>query len=433
MSRLVLRHARHPGDIAVVDGRIAAIGNIAASPGDQVLRCDGAIITPGLVNAHEHLFQRLARGRAVDAATWDWLAQLWSVFARMTVDDIALAAEVALAELALSGTTLVADHHYLVPYGDDSGFDQIAAAARRIGVRICIARGAVDRPPDDGGLALAPAHMVEETDACLAAMAELAGRVHDGDRVSLALAPTSLAVATPTLIAGAADLAQRLGLGLHTHLGEVRREIDACVARHRIRPLELLEEAGWLQGRAWIAHGIHLDADERQRLATTSTGTAHCPSSNARLGAGSCAVADLRARGVAVGLGADGCAANELGVLSEARLAVYIARLRDGSAAALSARDALDIATAGGARCVSRPELGRLDVGAPADLAVWPADDLQDIADAEGALVLGPDRRVRHLLVGGDIIVRDGDLQTFDLEPATAQLNARAVELWERR
>ncbi len=428
-GRVLLRGARSPGDIAVQGGRISALGEVAARSGDTVLDCDGALVTAGLVNTHHHLYQWATRGRATACDLFGWLTTLYPVWGRLSVQDAASAALVGLGELALSGATTVSDHHYVVPHGDDEIFDAIAGAARAVGVRLHLCRGSMDLGESAGGLP--PDSIVENIDAILASTEAVVARLHDGDRVSIAVAPCSPFSVTTDLMRESAALARRLGLRLHTHLAETLDEERDCLARFGVRPLQLMEQLGWLADDVWYAHGIHFDADEIRRVGAARTGVAHCPSSNARLAAGICPVRELLDAGAPVGLGVDGPASNEMGVLlPELRQALYFARQRAGRPDVLSPAGALALGTAGGADCLGRPDLGRLEVGAPADLAVWPVADLADIPDPVDGLVLGPDRRVRHLLVGGDVVARDGSLCGIDLDRAHADLATRAGALW---
>ncbi|GHH63647.1 hydroxyatrazine ethylaminohydrolase [Streptosporangium violaceochromogenes] len=428
MNRLVLRGARHPGDIAVAGDRIVAVGRVDKRPGDRVLRCDGDIVTAGLVNTHHHLFQWLTRGLAVDTGFFTWLRSLYPLWSRITADDLRAAARLGLARLALSGATTVADHHYLVLNGDDSVFHVLAETAREVGVRLHIARGMVDRGESAGGLA--PDMMAEPVDAALASAEQLIDDLHDGDRVAVALAPASPLSASREMFRAAAELADHRAVRLHTHLAEDPAERERCRALHGLTPIELLEETGWLTASTWIAHAVHLDTDEIRRLGSHGVGVAHCPGSNSRLGDGICPVVDLVAAGVPVGLGVDGAASHEAGTLfPEMRLALYLARQRAGRPDALTTREALTLATLGGARCLGRDDLGRLEPGAAADIAVWPGDDLSDIADPVAALILGPERRVRHLLVAGEPVVSEGHLLTVDVRAAQADVAARARRL----
>ena len=428
--RLVLRGARHPGDVAVADGRIVAVGTVPAEPGDEVVRCEGDVVTAGLVNTHHHLYQWMTRGRAVGCNLFDWLVELYPVWGRLSVEDVRAAALVGLGELAATGCTTASDHHYLVPRGDDAVFDAIVDAAGEVGLRLHLSRGSMDLGESLGGLP--PDHVVEDRDAILASTESVITRHHDGEMVHVTVAPCSPFSVTPGLMVESAELARRHGLRLHTHLCETVEEQEHCLERFGRRPVEMLDEWGWVGDDVWLAHGIHIDDGEMARLGTAGTGVAHCPSSNARVAAGMCRVTDLRAAGCPVGLGVDGVASNEVGGLfGELRQALYTARLRELRPDALMPADVVEMGTRGGARCLGLDDLGSVQVGMRADLAVWPGDDLGDIADALPALVLGPDRRVRHLFVEGRAVVADGLLLGTDLAEAHRGLAGRARRLWE--
>ncbi|MEC8982587.1 MAG: 8-oxoguanine deaminase [Actinomycetota bacterium] len=428
--RLVLRGARHPGDVAVADGRIVAVGTVPAEPGDEVVRCEGDVVTAGLVNTHHHLYQWMTRGRAVGCNLFDWLVELYPVWGRLSVEDVRAAALVGLGELATTGCTTASDHHYLVPRGDDTVFDAIVDAAGEVGLRLHLSRGSMDLGESLGGLP--PDHVVEDRDAILASTESVIARHHDGEMVHVTVAPCSPFSVTPGLMVESAELARRHGLRLHTHLCETVEEQEHCLERFGRRPVEMLDEWGWVGDDVWLAHGIHIDDGEMARLGTAGTGVAHCPSSNARVAAGMCRVTDLRAAGCPVGLGVDGVASNEVGGLfGELRQALYTARLRELRPDALMPADVVEMGTRGGARCLGLDDLGSVQVGMRADLAVWPGDDLGDIADALTALVLGPDRRVRHLFVEGRAVVADGLLLGTDLAEAHRGLAGRARRLWE--
>ena len=428
--RLVLRGARHPGDVAVADGRIVAVGTVPAEPGDEVVRCEGDVVTAGLVNTHHHLYQWMTRGRAVGCNLFDWLVELYPVWGRLSVEDVRAAALVGLGELAATGCTTASDHHYLVPRGDDAVFDAIVDAAGEVGLRLHLSRGSMDLGESLGGLP--PDHVVEDRDAILASTESVIARHHDGEMVHVTVAPCSPFSVTPGLMVESAELARRHGLRLHTHLCETVEEQEHCLERFGRRPVEMLDEWGWVGDDVWLAHGIHIDDGEMARLGAAGTGVAHCPSSNARVAAGMCRVTDLRAAGCPVGLGVDGVASNEVGGLfGELRPALYTARLRELRPDALMPADVVEMGTRGGARCLGLDDVGSVQVGMRADLAVWPGDDLGDIADALTALVLGPDRRVRHLFVDGRAVVADGLLSGTDLAEAHRDLAGRARRLWE--
>jgi cytosine/adenosine deaminase-related metal-dependent hydrolase len=416
--------------VAIVDGRIVGVGTIASEPGDEVVRCDGDIITAGLVNTHHHLYQWMTRGRAVGCDLFGWLVELYPVWGRLSVDDVRAAALVGLGELAATGCTTASDHHYLVPRGDDTVFDAIVDAARQVGIRLHLSRGSMDLGESRGGLP--PDHVVEDRDAILASTESVIARHHDGEMVHVTVAPCSPFSVTSGLMVESAELARRHGLRLHTHLCETVEEQEHCLERFGRRPVEMLDEWGWLGDDVWLAHGIHIDDDEMARLGSAGTGVAHCPSSNARMAAGMCRVTDLRAAGCPVGLGVDGVASNEVGGLfGEMRQALYTARLRELRPDALMPADVLEMGTLGGARCLGMDDVGSLEVGMRADLAVWPGDDIADIADALTALVLGPDRRVRHLFVDGRTVVVDGEVAGTDLAAAHRDLAARSRRLWD--
>lgn len=427
--RTVLRGARWPGDVAFEDGVITAVGVVPALDGDVVVDCSGDVITAGLVNTHHHFYQWLTRGWAVDSTLFGWLQTLYPVWARLSPEDVEAASAVALAELALSGCTTAADHHYLVPGGDDSVFDAIVAAARRIGIRVHVARGSMDLGESSGGLP--PDSVVEDLDAILASTVDVHSRLHDGTSVVVTVAPCSPFSVTRELMVESAALARRLGLRLHTHLAETLDEERDSLARFGVRPLELLDSLGWIADDVWVAHGIHFSDSEVLRLGVARTGVAHCPSSNSRLGAGVARVADLVAAGAPVGLGVDGVASNEVGgLLPELRQATYLARLRSLDPSSFGPRDALALATSGGAACLGRSDIGALKVGLRADVVVWPGDDIGDVLDPLAGLVLGPDRRARHVLVDGEYVVRDGALLGADLSALRSELTRRARRLW---
>ncbi len=428
-ARLVIRGARWPGDIAVRDGLIEAVGSVQPEPGDDVLRVDGDIVTAGLVNTHHHLYQWATRGWAVDDNLFGWLTTLYPVWSRLGPDDVHAAALVGLSELALSGCTTAADHHYIVPRGDDSVFDRLADAAGQVGVRLHLARGSMDLGESDGGLP--PDSVVEDTDKILASTEQVHARLHDGERIVVTVAPCSPFTVTPRLMTESAALARRLGLRMHTHLAETLDEERDTLARYGVRPVELMQQFGWIADDVWLAHGIHFDDAEIALLGATGTGVAHCPSSNARLGSGICRVSDLTAAGAPVGLGVDGVASNEAGGLfTEIRQALFASRQRTGEPASMGVADALDLATRGGARCLGRDDIGALEPGKRADIAIWPGDDVQDIPDPVAALALGPDRKVRHLLVQGEAVVTDGELTGVDLRAARHELARRSRGLW---
>jgi cytosine/adenosine deaminase-related metal-dependent hydrolase len=428
------------GHVVCAGGRIAAIGT-GPAPGvpGGARRIDGRgkLATPGLVNCHHHLYQHATRGYAQQATLFEWLTALYPVWAHIDGEIVDAAARAALAALARSGCTTTTDHHYIFPRGAGDLLAVEIDAARAIGLRFHPCRGAMDLGQRRGGLP--PDAIVEERDAILAACSDAIDRFHDpapGAMVRIALAPTSPFSVTAELMAETAELARARGVRLHTHLAETDDEEEFCLERFGKRPLEYLDSLGWLGDDVWLAHCVHLDGGEAQRMGSTGTGVAHCPTSNGRLGAGIAPVAALLAAGAPVGLGVDGAASNECGELvDELRAALVVARA-SGGPTALTARQALELATRHGARCLGREdELGHLSVGALADVALWDLDEagFAGIADPVAALAFGPTRHVDALLVGGELVVEDGELRTADpvtlargLERASARMREAA-------
>ncbi len=369
----------HPGGWVLVEGaRIAAVG--AGEEPDHEARVDlgGAVVTPGLVNTHHHLYQTLTRARAQQADLFTWLRELYPVWAGIDAEAEYAAARTGLAELALSGCTTVFDHHYVFPRGRDGILEAEVQAAREVGVRIVASRGSMDLGVSDGGLP--PDELVEEIDAVLAETERLHGALHEagpGARVQIAVAPCSPFSVTGRLMEESAALARRLGLVLHTHLAETVEEEAYCRELYGCSPVEYLDRLGWLDGDVWCAHCVHLSDDEVARFGRSGTGVAHCPTSNLRLGAGVAPVRALRDAGVRVGLGVDGSASNERSDLfMEVKQALLVARGRGGGEA-MTAREALRLATRGGAEVLRRDDIGALEPGKQADLAVWRTDGLE--------------------------------------------------------
>jgi cytosine/adenosine deaminase-related metal-dependent hydrolase len=421
--------AEHARGHLVVDGAwITAVGPGPAPELPGAARVDGrgCLATPGLVNCHHHLSQWITRGMAQQATLFEWLVELYPVWARLDAELEHDAARAALAALALSGCSTASDHHYVFPR---SGGDLLAAeveAAREVGVRFHPCRGSMDLGRSRGGLP--PDEVVEDRDEILAATEAAIDRHHDAapdSMLRIAVAPCSPFSATGELMRESAALARRRGVRLHTHLAETADEEAFCRERFGCAPAEYLDELGWLADDVWLAHCVHLDALAIRRFGVTGTGVAHCPSSNARLGAGIAPAADLLAAGAPVGLGVDGAASNEAGqLLPEVRQALLAARLRGGPRA-LTARQALAMGTIGGARCLGREaELGSLEPGKLADVALWRLDGLghAGIEDPVAALVLGPPAALELLLVGGRPVVERGVLGTAP----EAEIAARA-------
>jgi cytosine/adenosine deaminase-related metal-dependent hydrolase len=439
------------GHIVVSSGRITAVGAgpapAAARDGARRVDGTGCLATPGLVNTHHHLFQWLTQGRAQQSVLFDWLTELYPVWARIDPGHVRAAATAGLGWLALSGCSTSTDHHYIFPPkrpaagpgGGDALAAEIAAAAA-VGLRFHPCRGSMDLGRSAGGLP--PDEIVEDPDDALAATAEAIGRFHDpspGAMVRVAVAPCSPFSVSQQLMREMAELARRLGVRMHTHLAETREEDAYCRQTLGRTPAEFADDLGWLGEDVWLAHCVHLDESAVKRFAVTGTSVAHCPTSNARLGAGIAPVRQLLRAGATVGLGVDGPASSEgTPMTAELHQALLAARLRDEHGpAALTARQALWLGTRGGASCLGRPdEIGALRPGLLADIALWRLDTLahQAIADGAGgdpvaALVFGPPAPVELLLVGGKAVVERGELRTADLAGAARDVQAARREL----
>jgi cytosine/adenosine deaminase-related metal-dependent hydrolase len=346
-----------------------------------------------------------------------WLVELYPIWARVDEDWERAAARVGLAQLALSGCSTTTDHHYVHPAGAGDLLAVEIEAARELGLRFHPCRGSMDLGAKDGGLP--PDSVVETTDDALAASEDAVRRFHDasvGSMVRIAIAPCSPFSVTERLMRESADLARRLGVLLHTHLAETEDEERFCVERFGRRPLELMDDWGWLGPDVWFAHAVYLDEKDVRRVAETSSGVASCPSSNLRLGAGIAPVRSLVDEGARVGLGVDGAASNEASDLfGEIRQAMLVSRAA-GPERGLSERDALRLATLGGAHVLGRDDVGSIEPGKRADIALFAVDGLEHAgaSDVVAGLLMGRTQRVRHLLVEGRFVVRDGQLSTAD-------------------
>jgi cytosine/adenosine deaminase-related metal-dependent hydrolase len=410
------------------DGLIAELGAGAAPAGADDL--GGAVVTPGLVNTHHHLYQTLTRARAQQADLFTWLKTLYPTWARIDDELLYAAARTGLAELALSGCTTVFDHHYVFPHGVSGLIEAELRAARELGVRMVAARGSMDLGESDGGLP--PDSLVESIDEILADTERLAA-LADGDLVGIAVAPCSPFSVTTKLMEESAELARRLGLQLHTHLAETLEEDAYCRELFGCSPVEYLERVGWLAEDVWCAHCVHLSQGDVLTFGKSGVGVAHCPTSNLRLGAGVAPVSDLLAAGVRVGLGVDGSASNERSDLfAEVKQALLVARGRGGPDA-MTARRALELATRGGASVLRRDDIGSLTVGKRADIAVWRTDGLEfgGAEDLVANLVLSGPHRVDRLLVGGAEVVRGGALVNADEQEIAREQRIQAKRLWQ--
>lgn len=398
-------------------------------PGAQVIDGSGCLITPGLVNTHHHLYQWITRGLAADSTLFEWLTTLYPVWAGIDADAVHVAATGGLTWLAKTGCTTTTDHHYVVPRDAGDVFEAEITAAAQVGLRFHPCRGSMDLGQSSGGLP--PDHVVEKLDDILTGTQSVIDRWHDpnpGSMLQIAVAPCSPFSVTEALLRESATLARENGVRMHTHLAETLDEERFCREHFGCTPVEYMERVGWVGPDVWYAHAVHLDDAGIETMARTGTAAAHCPTSNARLGAGIARAADLVNGGVTVGLGVDGAASNEAcSLIEESRHALLFARAKGGPQT-MTVRKALELGTIGGARVLGREsEIGSIEVGKLADLAVWKLDTVAHagITDPVAALVLGSTPPLKLLLVNGRIVVADGRVTTVD-EDVVASDVARA-------
>jgi cytosine/adenosine deaminase-related metal-dependent hydrolase len=418
-------------DVLIRDGVIAAVGQGLQAPDARRVRAAGCVLTPGLVNTHHHLYQTLTRAvpGGQDALLFGWLKTLYPIWSRFGPEEIFSSARIGLAELALSGCTLTSDHLYLYPNG--ARLDDTIAAAAEVGLRFHPTRGAMSIGESLGGLP--PDALVEEEDAILSDSIRVIDRFHDsrpGAMVRVGVAPCSPFSVSRDLMRNAALLARDKGVMLHTHLAENEEDIAYSLAMFGCRPGQYAEDLGWTGDDVWHAHCVKLDEAEIGLFARSRTGVAHCPCSNCRLGSGIAPVRAMRDAGVRVGLGVDGSASNDAGnLILEARQAMLLQRVARG-ADKMSAREALWVATLGGAEVLGRHDCGRIAPGFRADIALWDITTIESAGSWDpAALLLAGPTRVRDLWVEGRRIVEGGRIVTIDLDRAVAQQNRLARAL----
>jgi 8-oxoguanine deaminase len=423
--------------VIVRNGRIVEkvpAGRTPSAPDLTSFDAGAHVVLPGLINTHHHFYQTLTRAvpAALDRELFPWLQALYPIWARLTPEALDLSVTLAMAELILSGCTTTTDHHYVFPAGVEDGLDIEVEAARRLGLRVLLTRGSMNLSQRDGGLP--PDSVVQDEDTILADSARVVARYHDvgdGAMVQIALAPCSPFSVTTSLMRKTAELAQKLDVRLHTHLAEAEDENRFCEELYNCRPLDYLEDCGWLNERTWLAHGIHFTPDEIKRLARAGTAVAHCPCSNQTLASGACPVCAMEEAGMAVGLGVDGSASNDASnLMQEVRAAFLLQRSRYG-VTKVSHKDALRWATKGSAACVGRSDIGEIAIGGLADLALFKLDELRfsGSGDPLAALVLCGAHRADRVMVGGRWIVEDGRIPGLDLAELIRRHSAAAHKL----
>ena len=402
--------------ILIENGAIIGVGN-NLSTADEIIDATGCVVTPGLINTHHHLFQSLVRGvpAGQDALLFGWLKTLYPIFQRMEGEDMYVSAQSGLAELALSGCSLSSDHQYIFP--NDVKMEHAINGAQSIGVRFHATRGAMSVGESNGGLP--PDSLVEKESLILKDFERVISQLHDPSQnamVQVGLAPCSPFTVSEGLMRDTAAMALDKNVMLHTHLAENDEDIAYSLEKFGCRPGQYAEDLGWTGSDVWHAHCVKLNVEEQKLFARTQTGISHCPCSNCRLGSGIAPIRQMLDAGVNIGLGVDGSASNDSGnLVLEARQAMLMQRVSQG-ADAMSSREALELATRGGADILGRPECGRLATGKRADIAIWDVSGLESAGSWDPAAILlaGP-TKVKNLIVEGKLIVEDGQLLTTDL------------------
>ena len=437
-ARLILtmddkRRTVPAGDVLLSGGIISAIGVGLPVTGCRIIDARGCLITPGLVNTHHHLYQTMTRAvpLAQNSSLFDWLKKLYPIWSAMRPEDFVTSAKVGMAELLLSGCTTTSDHLYFFPNG--TRLEDTIYAAKEIGIRFHPTRGAMSIGESKGGLP--PDHLIEKETRILDDMIRVIDGFHDpshGSMVRVGVAPCSPFSVSRELMRDSAILARDKKVMMHTHLAENEEDIAYSLEKFGVRPGQYVSELGWTGSDVWHAHCVKLDPEEIALFARTETGVAHCPCSNCRLASGIAPIRTMLDMQVPVGLGVDGVASNEVGGLfPEMRQALYTARLREMQPDALMPEEVLTIATKGGSECLGLKNSGTLEIGQNADIVVWPGDDLADIRNPIDGLILGPDRRAKHVLVGGDLVVQDSQVLGIDLSKAHQDLATHSRRIWK--
>ena len=422
------------GGIVVENGVIVELAKLGVTPVyDQVFDASAHVILPGLINTHHHFYQTLTRAHpdAINKELFDWLKALYPIWARLNPEAHRIATRLALTELMMSGVTTTSDHHYVFPAGLDDAMDIQVEEARKLGMRMTVTRGSMNLSQKDGGLP--PDSVVQDHDTILADSERVIGKYHQrgaGAQIQVALAPCSPFSVTRELMRDTAALAAKHDCRLHTHLAETFDEDDFCLATFKMRPLDYLEDCGWLNAHTWLAHGIHFNDSDIKRLARHKVGICHCPTSNMVLASGRCRTCELEDAGAILGLGVDGSASNDSSNLMEGvRHALMLNRLTYGQR--VTHLDVLRWATKGSAQCLGRDDIGEIAVGKQADMAFFKLDELRfsGAGDALAALVLCGAHNADRVMVAGHWRLIDGAPVDVDI-PALRFAHQQAARLF---
>ena len=425
------------GGIVVKGNQIVELIALHQTPSheiDYLVDASRHVMTPGLINAHHHFYQTLTRAYpdALNKELFHWLTSLYPVWANLDQEMMSVATELALVELMLSGCTTASDHHYLLPKGLEHAIDLQVEVAQQLGVRAIFTRGSMSLGKDDGGLP--PQHTIQSEQTIIDDSQRLIRQYHqhhDGAMTQIALAPCSPFSVTTDLMKETARISEQENVMRHTHLCETLDEEEFCLKRFGLRPVDYLEDVGWLNERTWLAHGIHFNSEEITRLGKAGVGVSHCPTSNMMLASGICKNNELEAAGVKVGLGVDGSASNDgSNMIAEVRMAMYLQRLKYGSAN-VTHFDALRWATKGSALAMGRSDIGEIAVGKQADVAMFKLDDIRfsGSQDPLAALLLCGAHQADRVMVAGHWRVMNGEVIGVDIHQLIERHKCAAFRL----
>lgn len=428
------------GDIYIEGPEIKQVGKNLDVKADETIDAKGCVVIPGMINTHHHLYQVLTRNLPAvqDSKLFDWLVYLYEIWKHVTPEAVYSSAKAGLAELLLTGCTTVSDHFYVFPKATSKYLiDEEIRAAQELGVRFHPCRGSMSRSKKDGGLP--PDEVVQTEDEIMQDCERLVNKYHDTSKFSMlqiALAPCSPFSVTSELLSLTAKAAEKWDVLMHTHLAETKDEDDFCLDVLKMRPLEYMESVGWLNGRSWFAHCVWLNEQESKKMAKSKTGVSHCPVSNLRLGSGIAPIRTYLNDGVNVSLAVDGSASNDSGdMLGEARQAMLVARVKSG-VDSMPARDALKIASNGGAKVLHRDDLGSIEPGKAADIALFDVNRIEyagSISDPLASLLFcGVSHRAKHVLVNGNQVVKDFRLAHLDEQEIFAHTNKIALAMYDK-
>ena len=393
---------------------------------DEVYDAGDSVLLPGLINTHHHFYQTLTRAypEALNKELFPWLKSLYKVWANIQPEMIAVSTELALSELLLSGCTTASDHHYLFPSQLENAIDIQVEEAKKLGIRVVLTRGSMSLGEDDGGLP--PQSVVQTKEQILSDSERLITTYHDsseGSMTQIALAPCSPFSVTTDLMIETAELAEQHNVRLHTHLAETIDEENFCLEKFGLRTVDYLESVGWLSNRTWLAHGIHFNKEEIQKLGQAGVGICHCPTSNMMLASGTCHSLELEDAGSTIGLGVDGSASNDgSNMIAELRQAMYLQRLRYG-ASKITHQKAYNWATKGSAALLGRNDIGEIAVGKQADLALFKLDEMRFSGshDSLAALLLCGAQKADRVMIAGNWKVVDGRIVGQDASELTSR------------